>query len=63
MTPDNELIDAAYNDALKKVFAGFFDQYLQAGGSAAEETIAEQNFTHGVTIARRVHERAIALLP
>jgi hypothetical protein len=62
LTQDRDLIDTAYQDTFKKLFASFFDQYTQAGGSAEEESAAEQHFTNGVATAKRVYTRAIALL-
>jgi hypothetical protein len=62
MTQDRDLIDLAYQDAVKRLFASFFDQYSQAGGSATEEGEAEKHFTNGMATAKRVYTRAIALL-
>jgi hypothetical protein len=62
MNHDQQNILAAYDDAVKKLYATFFDQYIQAGGDPAQEQQAEQHFTTGVEIARRSRDRALALM-
>jgi hypothetical protein len=61
MNPEQGLIQAAYEDAIKKLFAALFDGYAQAAGDP-ELQQAERNFATGVGLARKARERAIALL-
>jgi hypothetical protein len=60
---DQQIIAAAYQDTLKHVFSVFFTSWAGAGGDAPAITQAEQAFVAGVTLARTVRDRALALLP
>ena len=62
MNSDQTLIQSAYEDAIKRLYATLFDGYAQAGGDPAREQQADQHFTTGVRSARRSRDRAIALL-
>jgi hypothetical protein len=62
MNADQKLILSAYDDAIKRIYAALVDQYIQAGGVAAQEQEAVQHFTTGVAIARTTRDRAVALL-
>ena len=62
MNPDQKLIQSAYEDAIKGLYARLFDGYAAAGGDQGQEQQADRNFTTGVTLARRSRDRAIALL-
>jgi hypothetical protein len=62
MNPDQKLIQSAYEDAIKRLYAALFDGYTTAGGVQQQEQQAEQNFSAGVAFARRSRDRAIALL-
>jgi len=62
MNPDQQLIQSAYQDAIKKLYATLFDSYVTAGGDAAMTQEADRNFTTGVGFARGSRDRAIALL-
>jgi hypothetical protein len=62
MNPDQRLIQSAYEDAIKRLYATLFDGYTTAGGVPEQERQADQNFIAGVSSARRSRERAIALL-
>jgi hypothetical protein len=62
MNHDQQLIQSAYDDAIKKLYAALFDAYAAAGGDQAQERQAEQNFSTGVTFARRSRDGAISLL-
>jgi hypothetical protein len=61
MSHDQQTVLAAYDDAVRKLYATFFDQFTSAGGNAAQEQQAEQHFTTGLGIARRVRDRALTL--
>jgi hypothetical protein len=62
MTQDQQNILAAYDDAIKKLYATLFDQYAAAGGDSAQEQLAEQNFKKGVALAQRSRDRAVTLV-
>jgi len=62
MNPDQALINAAYQEAIKSLYTRLYNGYAEAGGVAAQEQQAEQNFTAGIALARRSRDRAIALL-
>jgi hypothetical protein len=62
MNPDQELIESAYADAIKKLYAALFDKYTQGGGDAAQEQAFDEAFTTGVAFARKARDRAKALL-
>jgi hypothetical protein len=62
MNPDQQLIQSAYEDAIKRLYVILFDGYAAAGGVQTQEQQADQNFATGVTVARRSRVRAIALL-
>ena len=61
MNPDQMLIKAAYEDAIKQLYAQLFEGYAEAEGDAAKQQ-ADQRFTAGVGIARRSRDRAVVLL-
>jgi hypothetical protein len=62
MNPDQTLIQSAYADAIKGLYATLFNGYAQAGGDAAQEQQADQHFMTGVGLARSSRDRTIALL-
>jgi hypothetical protein len=62
MNPDQKLIQSAYEDAIKSLYATLFDNYAQSGGDTAQQGQADQNFTTGVVSARKSRDRALALL-
>jgi hypothetical protein len=62
MNPDQKLIQSAYEDAIKKLYATLFDNYAQSGGDEGQQRQADQNFTTGVGFARKSRDRAVALL-
>jgi len=62
MNPDQKLIQSAHEDAIKGLYAKLFEKYAEAGSVPADEQEAEQNFSTGVTLARRSRDRAVALL-
>jgi alkanesulfonate monooxygenase SsuD/methylene tetrahydromethanopterin reductase-like flavin-dependent oxidoreductase (luciferase family) len=62
MNPDQQLIQSAYDDAIKRLYATLFDGYATAGGVPEQERQVDQNFAAGVSAARRSRDRAIALL-
>ena len=42
MNPDQKLIESAYEDAIKGLYARLFDGYAQGAGAAGEEQQAEK---------------------
>ena len=62
MNSDQQLIQSAYDDAIKRLYAILFDAYASAGGASDQEREADRNFSTGVASARRSRDRAIALL-
>jgi hypothetical protein len=62
MNPDQKLIQSAYEDAIKGLYARLYQGYAEAGTVPAQEQQAEQNFSAGLALARRSRDRAIALL-
>jgi hypothetical protein len=62
VNPDQTLINSAYEDAIRKLYAQLFDNYAQSGGDPGQEQQAEQNFMTGVALARKSRDRAIVLL-
>jgi hypothetical protein len=62
MNPDQQLIQSAYEDAIKRLYAILFDGYATAGGVPEQERQADQNFAAGISTARRSRDRAITLL-
>jgi hypothetical protein len=59
---DQETVLDAYKDTLKQVYTTFFTGYVSAD-NPADQAQAEKLFVTGVTIARRIRDRALALLP
>ena len=59
---DEQTVLAAYDDAIKKLYATLFEQYAEAGGDASQEKQADENFRRGVDLARRTRDRAVALV-
>jgi hypothetical protein len=62
MNPDQKLIQSAYEDAIRKLYAALFDAYAAGGGDQAQEQQADQNFSTGSALARKSRDRAISLL-
>jgi hypothetical protein len=62
MNPDQTAIQAAYGDAVQKLYATLFDSYVTGGGDPAQEQQADARFTVGLGFARRSRDRALALI-
>jgi hypothetical protein len=62
MNSDQQLIQCAYEDAIKGLYALLFQGYAAAGGDAAQHQEADQHFTAGIKLAQSSRDRAIALL-
>jgi len=62
MKPDQLLIQAAYEDAIKRLYATLFQGYAEAGDDATRRQQADQNFIAGVALARSSRDRAVAIL-
>jgi hypothetical protein len=61
MTTDQDIIQDAYADALKNLFA-IFSQSALLATSDQERTTAEHRFQAGVLVTRKTRDRALALL-
>ena len=62
MNSDPEIIQSAYQDALKRLYAALVLQYTDAGNDASKQQEAGRHFSTGLTIARAARDRAIALV-
>jgi hypothetical protein len=60
---EQDLINAAYGDAVRNLYQVFAQAYTAALGAATGQQQAEANFQRGITHARHVRDRAIALIP
>lgn len=58
---DNDIINEAYADTLKSLFSVLFDSSVTAK-TPADQSLAEQQFQAGVSKARAVRDKAIALV-
>lgn len=62
MKPDQTLIQSAYEDLVKQLYAKLFQGYAESGGDATQEKLADQRFTANVGLARSTRDRAMDLL-
>jgi hypothetical protein len=62
MKTDQQIIQAAYEDAVQKLYATLFDNYVTAAGDAAMIQDADRHFTTGLGFARSSRDRATALV-
>lgn len=62
MNPDQQLIQSAYEDAIKNLYTTLFDNYVTASGDAAMIEDADRHFTAGLGFARSSRDRATALV-
>ena len=62
MNPDQKVIQSAYEDSIKRLYATLFDNYVQSGGDQAQQQRADQAFTRDVGLARKSRDRAVVLL-
>jgi hypothetical protein len=60
---ERDLIEEAFGNTIKTLFSEFFHAYTAARGDEVGERQAEQIFSAGITHARHVRARAIAVLP
>jgi hypothetical protein len=58
---DAQVITAAYQDTLSKLFGVLFEAYGAVGNDQGEITRAEERFSTALGLARKVRDRAIAL--
>jgi hypothetical protein len=59
---DTETIAAAYADALKLLYKVMTSSYVAAEGNKAVEKKADDAFKAGLELARKVRDRALALV-
>ena len=62
MNTDQEIIQSAYGDAIKDLYAKLFQGYAEAAGDAELKLQADQRFTIGLGLARISRDRALALM-
>ena len=62
MNPDAEIIQSAYQDALKRLYSTLVNQYTEAAGAEQAQNQADRHFSTGVAIARKTRDRAVVLL-
>lgn len=62
MKPDQTLIQSAYEDLVKQLYAKLFQGYAESGGDTTQEKLADQRFTANVGLARSTRDRAMDLL-
>ncbi len=62
MDKDKEAIDDAYVDTLNNLYNVMLDSYIVANGSQPDEKRADDTFKLGLSIARKVRNKALALL-
>lgn len=62
MEKDKEAIFIAYTETLSSLYNQMFDSYVTANGSQSDEKNADDAFSLGLAIARKVRNTALALL-
>lgn len=62
MNSDQTAIQTAYGAAIQQLYATLFNSYVEAGGDAAQQQLADQHFTAGLGFARQSRDRALALV-
>ena len=60
---DRDVIQSAYEESLKEVYAAFASAFTSACGDAQKESEADAQFQRGVVHVRHLRDRALALLP
>ena len=60
---EQDKINDAYGDAVRNLYQVFAQAYTAALGNDAGQKQAEANFQRGITHARHLRDRAIALIP
>jgi hypothetical protein len=58
---DNEAILGSYQDAVKQLYGVLGEKYVAANGDSAATKKADVAFVAGLTLARSVRDRALAL--
>ena len=59
---DQQIIASAYEARLEQVYLTFHGECIVAHDQNAKQQ-AERRFTDGVTLARQIRDRALAILP
>jgi len=59
---DQDIINGAYEDAVKKLFDVFFQSFVDANGKESDIDTAKQEFKAGLAAARTARDTAIGLL-
>ena len=59
---DSEIVNNAYAENVKLLYVTFYNALIIAQDQNAKQQ-AEQRFTQGITLARQIRDRAIAIIP
>ncbi|HEU0277479.1 MAG TPA: hypothetical protein VFQ95_06655 [Rhodanobacteraceae bacterium] len=59
---DTDVIQAAYADALHRLFAVFLEGLAAAGGDADRQTQAAATFKSGLVLARMARDQAMKMV-
>ena len=59
---DKDIVQQAYEDAVRKVYEIYYDASIVASGPP-EQAVADQRFQDGIRKARAVRDRALGLIP
>ena len=59
---DHDIIKAAYQDAVEKIFAVFLDSVVAAKDDQKQIDVAKQRFKTAVALARTARDIALSLL-
>ncbi len=60
---DGNIIQAAYEDTVRRAYHSFFEAYTNARGNKGEEQIAEEHFQRAISHARHIRSVALSLVP
>ena len=59
---DQQVIQSAYEDAVKRLYVNLVLGYTDAAGGTGTEPQADQNFKTGLAVARKSRDSALTLL-
>lgn len=59
---DASVVQDAYRGALKALYGNFSAEWIDAGGDTAKKQMTEKRFQSGLSLARAVRDRALALI-
>jgi hypothetical protein len=59
---DQDIMQRAYEEAIRKIYEVYYDASVVASGPP-EQAVADQRFQDGIRKARAVRDRALGLVP